>query len=105
MVAADQTLLELRDGLYSYLASTRDFTLPLVDEYESWDDAAKAKFNHRRIVRLGRDLTITTPSMVNLHRELLLTSVLNEERARGRSGFVINGLPTRGKTTLCLEAM
>ncbi|MFF1572467.1 ATP-binding protein [Leifsonia sp. NPDC058292] len=105
MVAADQTLLELRAGLYSHLAPTPEFKLPPIDEFEDWDDKAKAEFNHQRIVRLGRDLTITTPSMVKLHRELLLTSVLNEERARGRSGFVINGLPTRGKTTLCLEAM
>ncbi|MEN2741626.1 ATP-binding protein [Microbacterium sp. X-17] len=105
MVAADQTRLEFRKGLYAHLAAAREFALPPIQEYEGWDDTTKARFNHQRIVRLGRDLTITTPSMVRLHRELLLTSVLNEERARGRSGFVINGLPTRGKTTLCLEAM
>ena len=73
-------------------------------EYQALGVRAQASFNVRRIERIAGNTDIMTPGLRELMLEVRRAAV-TKDRPVGRTGVVLSGKPTTGKTTAARHAM
>jgi hypothetical protein len=97
--------LDSRRGLTDHLE--RDLkppALPTPKEFLSLSDGVREAFKERRLDFLSTDFELRTPRVHSLVMDVRRAALRNRRRAIGRSGILLNGEPTMGKTTAALTA-
>jgi hypothetical protein len=98
--------LDRLEGLTAYLRSTPTRPeLPDPRDYATWDDSSQRLFDEQRARYLAVGIVIGTPQLVETVHKVQTTMVMNRHRVSGRSGVMISGDSTMGKTTAALAAM
>lgn len=75
-----------------------------LEEYKSWRPAKRMAFNERRSMRIADAIVIETPAIKELKLECRRASQF-ANRAVGRTGVILTGPATMGKTTAALQVM
>ncbi len=75
-----------------------------IDEYLSWSPRQRREFNDRRSARIADSIVVETPSMQRLAKECRRASLF-AQRDIGRTGVILSGPATMGKTTAARHAM
>lgn len=99
-------VLDHWEGLTNALSRTS--IRPELPEAAAWDAMLPDErdvFNNRRLDYLGADLVILTPQLKSVVRKVQLAVLQNRSRVAGRTGVLISGESTMGKTTACIAAM
>lgn len=94
------------ENLY-YLLETYSPPAPetaTIDEYRSWSDAERHAFDDRRCKRIAASVVVETPAMKQLTLEYR-RAALFAARPIGRTGIILSGPPTMGKTTAAFATM
>ena len=74
------------------------------DEYKSWSRAQQRTFDDRRSNRIADSIVIITPALEQLSREYRRAARF-AHRPIGRTGIILDGPPTTGKTTAAFRLM
>ncbi|MCI1017363.1 TniB family NTP-binding protein [Microbacterium sp. C5A9] len=72
--------------------------------YEKWSPDRQAEFNLQRATRIAAGVVIKTPQLDELDKEIRIAEAF-AGRDIGRTGVIVNGPPTTGKTTAAFHAM
>lgn len=75
-----------------------------IEEYLSWTSRKRLEFNDRRSMRIADSIVVETPAMQRLIKECRLASRFSH-RDVGRTGVLLSGKATSGKTTAAIRAM
>ncbi|MBT2496201.1 TniB family NTP-binding protein [Microbacterium sp. ISL-59] len=75
-----------------------------LDEYKSWPHAKKLAFNQERSRRIADSIVILTPALKQL-RLAYRRAARVAHRPVGRTGIILDGEPTTGKTTAAVWLM
>ncbi|MFJ2367866.1 ATP-binding protein [Microbacterium sp. NPDC087665] len=75
-----------------------------IDEYLSWTPKKRLEFNDRRSLRIADSIVVETPSMQQLIKQCRLAARFSH-RDVGRTGVLLSGKATAGKTTAAIRAM
>lgn len=75
-----------------------------IDEYLSWTPTRQLEFNDRRAMRIADSIVVETPSMQQLIKQCRLAARFSH-RDVGRTGVLLSGKATSGKTTAAIRAM
>lgn len=75
-----------------------------VTEYLSWSSKLQREFNDRRSERIAGSIVVETPAMQRLSKECRRASLF-AHRDIGRTGVILSGPATMGKTTAAFRAM
>ena len=76
-----------------------------LDQYRELDDRERQAFDIERLDYLGGGLTVATPQVQTLIKSVRLAILGNRGRASGRTGVMVSGQSTVGKTTACIALM
>lgn len=76
-----------------------------LDQYRERDDRERQAFDTERLDYLGGGLTVATPQVQALIKSVRLAILGNRGRASGRTGVMVSGQSTVGKTTACIALM
>jgi hypothetical protein len=104
--AMNAPCLDRHEELAEYL--TRDPErpdVPTLEQYEAWTDAEREDFDGRRLDYLGGGLTVATPQVQTLVKTVRMAILGNRGRGTGRTGVMVSGQSTVGKTTACIALL
>lgn len=76
-----------------------------LDQYSDLTENERQTFNMERMDYLGAGLTVATPQVQALIKGVRLAILGNRGRASGRTGVMVSGQSTVGKTTACIALM
>lgn len=78
-------------------------TIP--EQYSAWSAEDRRTYDTMRLDYLGGGLTVATPQVQALIKTVRLAILGNRGRAAGRTGVMVSGQSTVGKTTACIALM
>lgn len=94
------------DGLREFLNTPyAKPQLPSMDEWQAWDADTRAALDDERMRYLGNGVTVSTPQLAEIVRKVQFAMIHNRHRVTGRTGVMISGRGTMGKTTAAKAAI
>ncbi|GAA5199944.1 ATP-binding protein [Arthrobacter gyeryongensis] len=103
---ADAPSLDRHEDLHELLAHQPSRPqMPAPERYGELAEQERRAFDTQRLDFLGGGLTVATPQVKALIRNVRLAILGNRGRASGRTGVMVSGQSTVGKTTACIALM
>lgn len=103
---ADTPSLDRHEDLNELLANQPARPqIPTLERYEALTLQERQDFDRLRLDYLGGGLTVATPQVQALINNVRLAILGNRGRASGRTGVMVSGQSTVGKTTACIALM